>query len=93
VSVQNTFGRSLVAVRSWPFFTDVIVGACGLAVFFAVVRIGSYWFGQPVPAVTISHSVSALPLYAFYSIVRIGIAYVLSLVFAVGSTSCSRSRS
>jgi NitT/TauT family transport system permease protein len=84
VSVQNTFGRSLVAVRSWPFFTDVIVGACGLAIFFAVVRIGSYWFGQPVPAVTISHSVSALPLYAFYSIVRIGIAYVLSLVFAVG---------
>ena len=82
--IQNTFGRSLVAVRSWPFFTDVVVGACGLAVFFGVVRMGTYWFSQPVPAVTISHSISALPLYAFYSIVRIGIAYLLSLFFAVG---------
>ena len=84
MSIQNTFGRSWVAVRSWPFFTDVIVGACGLAVFFGVVRMGSYWMSQPVPAVAISHSVSALPLYAFYSIVRIGIAYLLSLIFAVG---------
>ena len=84
MSIQNTFGRSWVAVRSWPFFTDVIVGACGLALFFGVVRMGSYWLSKPVPAVAISHSVSALPLYAFYSIVRIGIAYLLSLIFAVG---------
>jgi NitT/TauT family transport system permease protein len=83
-SIQNTFGRSLVAVKNWPFFTDVVVGACGLAAFFAVMRVGSYWLGQPVPAVEISHSVRALPLYAFYSIVRIGVAYLLSLVFAVG---------
>ena len=82
--LQRTFARSLVTVRTWPFFTDVVVGACGLAVFFAVVRIGTYWLAQPVPAVTISHSVRALPLYAFYSIVRIGIAYFLSLIFAVG---------
>lgn len=84
MSLQNTFGRSLVAARNWPFLTDAIVAACGLAVFFGVVRIGAYWFTQPVPAVTISHSVSALPLYAFYSIVRIGIAYLLSLFFAIG---------
>ncbi len=31
----------------------------------------------------ISHSVRALPLYAFYSVVRIAIAYFLSLIFAV----------
>lgn len=82
--VQNIFGRSLVAVKSWPFFTDAVVAACGLAVFFAVMQIGHYWLGRPVPAVEISHSVRALPLYAFYSIVRIGTAYLLSLVFAVG---------
>jgi NitT/TauT family transport system permease protein len=84
VSAPNTFGRSLVAVKSWPFFTDVVVGACGLAVFFGVMKIGTYWLARPVPAVEISHSISALPLYAFYSIVRIGTAYLLSLVFAVG---------
>ena len=39
--------------------------------------------GSPVPVVPISHSSRALPLYAFYSIVRIGIAYMLSLFFAI----------
>lgn len=81
--IQQTFGRQLVAVRNWPFVTDAIVGAFCLAAFFGLMQIGRYWLGQPVPAVAISHSVRALPLYAFYSIVRIGIAYLLSLVFAV----------
>jgi len=84
VSVQNTFGRSLVAVRNWPVVTDLAIAFSGLAVFFAVIRLGSYWLGKPMPAVEISHSISALPLYAFYSIMRIGIAYLLSLIFAVG---------
>ncbi len=61
-----------------------MVGACCLAAFFAMMQIGHYWLGRPVPAVEISHSVRALPLYAFYSIVRIGTAYLLSLIFAVG---------
>ena len=59
------------------------MAACALAVFFAVVSTGAYWLGKPVPVVPISHSIGALPLYAFYSIVRIGIAYLLSLTFAV----------
>ena len=40
--------------------------------------------GHPVPAIAISPSAKMLPLYAFYSVVRIGVAYLLSLVFAVG---------
>jgi NitT/TauT family transport system permease protein len=83
LSIQNTFGRSLVAVRSWPFFTDLAVSALGLAFFFGMLRIGSYWLASPMPAVAISHSVRALPLYAFYSVVRIGVAYLFSLIFAV----------
>ncbi len=83
MSIQNTFGRSLVAVRSWPFFTDLAVAAFGLAFFFGMMRMGSYWLTSPMPEVAISHSVRALPLYAFYSIVRIGIAYLFSLVFAI----------
>ena len=81
--VQNTFGRSLVAVRNWPFFMDLMIAACGLAIFFGMIRIGTYWLSSPMPEAPISHSIRALPLYAFYSIVRIGIAYLLSLVFAV----------
>jgi NitT/TauT family transport system permease protein len=79
----HPFARSLVTVRTWPFVIDVGVATCCLAAFFAVIHLGTYWMGTPIPVVPISHSVSALPVYAFYSIVRIGIAYLLSLTFAV----------
>jgi len=63
---------------------DLMVAAFCLASFYAVVLLGRYWFGHPVPSAQISQSARALPLYAFYSIVRIGVAYLLSLIFAVG---------
>ena len=83
MKVQHTLARSLVTVRSWPFFMDLVVAAAALAAFFAIVSTGVYWLGKPVPVVPISNSIAALPLYAFYSIVRMGIAYMLSLCFAV----------
>jgi NitT/TauT family transport system permease protein len=83
VTTQHPLARSLVTVRTWPFLIDLAVGACGIAIFFAIVNTGAYWLERPVPVVPISHSISALPVYAFYSIVRIGIAYLLSLVFAI----------
>ncbi|HEY2861198.1 MAG TPA: ABC transporter permease subunit [Terracidiphilus sp.] len=81
---QHPFARTLITVRTWPFVLDVGVMFCGLAAFFAVLHIARYWMGTPAPVVPISHSASALPLYAFYSVVRIGIAYLLSLAFAIG---------
>ena len=47
-------------------------------------RIAQYWMGHPFAAIAISPSAKMLPLYAFYSIVRIFVAYLLSLTFAVG---------
>src|SRR5580704_4553230 len=79
-----TLSRSLVLERTWPFFLDLSVAACGLGLFYAVLRIAQYWMGHPVPAVEISPSAKMLPLYAFYSVVRIAVAYLLSLVFALG---------
>ncbi|WP_035359256.1 ABC transporter permease [Edaphobacter aggregans] len=76
--------RSQVLKRSWPVVLDLCVAGIGLACFYGVVQIAKYWFGQPVPQITISLSPRALPLYAFYSIVRIGLAYLLSLIFAIG---------
>src|SRR5271170_6116398 len=81
--LQHPFARSLVTVRTWPFFIDVGIAACGLAIFFAVIHTGQYWLSAPVPVIPISHSVSALPLYAVYSVVRMSIAYLLSLTFAI----------
>src|ERR1700733_1343451 len=79
-----TLSRSLVIERTWPFFLDLSVATCGLALFYAVLRVAQYWLGHPVASVAISNSPKKLPLYAFYSVVRIAAAYLLSLVFAVG---------
>jgi len=83
VKIQNTLARSLVAVRTWPFVIDLGLACCALALFAAFVHTGEYWMGKPVPVVPISTSIWALPVYAFNSIFRIAIAYVLSLIFAI----------
>ncbi|HKN23045.1 MAG TPA: ABC transporter permease subunit [Terracidiphilus sp.] len=83
MNFQRPLARTHVIARSTPFIIDLGVAACALAVFFAVVSTGVYWFQKPIPVVPISSSIGALPLYAFYSIVRMTIAYFLSLAFAV----------
>jgi NitT/TauT family transport system permease protein len=81
---RETLARSQVLQRSWPFLLDICVAGIGLACFYGVVFIAKYWFGHPEPEIVISQSPRALPVYAFYSVVRIGLAYLLSLVFAIG---------
>ncbi|MBB5315495.1 ABC transporter permease [Tunturibacter empetritectus] len=81
---RETFARSQVLQRSWPVMLDLCVAGIGLACFYGVVVIARYWFGHPEPEIVISQSPRALPQYAFYSVVRIGLAYLLSLVFAIG---------
>ena len=83
MTLQRTFARSLVTVRTWPFFIDLGVGLCALAVFMAIVHMAGYWMGSAVPVSPISENARSLPLYALYSVMRIGIAYFLSLIFAV----------
>ncbi len=80
---RQTFSRSLVIDRSWPFVLDLTVGFACLAVFYGVLYVVRYWFSPPESTVVISQSVRALPLYAFYSVVRITVAYILSLIFAI----------
>jgi NitT/TauT family transport system permease protein len=83
IPLQRTFAKSLVTVRTWPFFIDMGVALCALALFMAIVHMAAYWMGTAVPASPINESARSLPLYAVYSVMRLGIAYVLSLVFAV----------
>ena len=84
IRVRQTFGRTQALSRTWPVVMDLCVAGIGLACFYGVVRIAHYWLGHAEPEITISLSPHALPLYAFYSVVRIGLAYILSLLFAVG---------
>jgi NitT/TauT family transport system permease protein len=78
------FSRSLIRDRSWNFFMDAIVFAGLFATGYAIVSVARYWFSAPVAAVEISLSPAAIPRYAFYSLVRMIVAYVLSLAFAIG---------
>jgi len=62
---------------------DVIMFAAGIAIFYGVASVGRSWFGPFTPTVEISRSVRALPAYAGYSLLRITMAYGLSLGFAL----------
>jgi len=68
---------------SWSFLIDIFVFLFVLAAIYGVYAIGHTWLG-PVPAqVQISQSPRALPLYALYSLVRLSVAYGLSMLFAL----------
>jgi NitT/TauT family transport system permease protein len=69
---------------AWAFLIDVAVFLFVLAAIYGVYAIGRSWLGPAAPQAQISQSPRALPLYALYSLVRIGLAYGLSLVFALG---------
>ena len=75
--------RALIRRRSWPILVDLLVFAVVLAGILGILTTVHYWMGVVTPVAHISRSPSALPVYAFYSLVRMGVAYVLSLVFAV----------
>lgn len=75
--------RSLVTLRAWTPLVDLAVASVAVAIFLAIVSTGVYWLGKPVPVVAISTSIAALPAYAFYSIVRMALAYAISLTFAI----------
>jgi NitT/TauT family transport system permease protein len=76
--------RSAIREQTWSALVDLLVFSIVLAAIFGVLTIGRYWLGAVTPAAQISHSPSALPAYAFYSLVRMMVAYFLSLFFAVG---------
>src|SRR5271163_4712406 len=84
--------RGFSAYRLWlqlprietSHLPDVIMFAEGIALFYGVAMVGRSWLGPFMPTVEISRSLRALPAYAGYSLLRITIAYTLSLAFALG---------
>jgi NitT/TauT family transport system permease protein len=83
--------RGFSAYRLWAqlpsievsHLPDVLMFAAAIALFYGVVIVGRSWLGPFVPSVEISRSVRALPAYAGYSLLRISIAYFLSLIFTL----------
>jgi NitT/TauT family transport system permease protein len=83
--------RGFSAYRLWSqlpsletsHLPDLIMFGAGIALFYGVVTVGLRWFGPFTPSVEISRSLWVLPAYAGYSLLRITIAYVLSLGFTL----------
>src|SRR5215471_1940658 len=68
---------------TWAFLIDIAVFLFVFAAIFGIYAIGRTWFGPAHPQAQISQNPRDLPLYAFYSLVRISIAYALSLGFSL----------
>jgi NitT/TauT family transport system permease protein len=89
---KKTFGlRGFSAYRLWTqlpgieisHLPDFIMFGTAIALFYGVLVVGRTWLGPFTPEVEISRSPLALPLYAGYSLLRIAIAYGLSLAFTL----------
>jgi len=80
-----TILRAITERTRWKssFVADISVFAGILAILYALFVSGRIWFAPFTPVAHISSSPRALPLYAAYSLVRMAIAYVLSLLFAL----------
>jgi len=68
---------------SWAFLIDIAVFLFVFAAIFGIYAIGRAWLGPVLPQAQISQNPRILPLYAFYSLMRITFAYALSLAFAL----------
>jgi NitT/TauT family transport system permease protein len=68
---------------SWSFLIDLSVFLFVMAAIYGVYAIGRTWLGPVTARTVISQNPRDLPLYAFYSLVRLAVAYVLSLAFAL----------
>ena len=74
---------SLLPRFETSYLPDLLMFGAGIAVFYGTLMVARTWFGPFTPAVEISRSPLALPAYAGLSLLRIAIAYVLSLAFTL----------
>src|ERR1700732_1279842 len=83
--------RGFSAYRLWAqlpsleisYLPDILMVGAGIALFYGVLVVGRTWLGPFTPPVEISRSPLALAPCAGYSMLRITIAYVLSLAFTL----------
>ena len=88
---KNNSLRGFSAYRLWTqlprveisYLPDLLMFAAAITLFYGVLVVARTWLGPFTPQVEISRSPWALPAYAGYSLLRIGIAYALSLAFTL----------
>ena len=91
MSPRSTISSPRSFVSPWAVFprasrsllADLPVFGLGIAVFYSIIAISRYW-GSPLTAqFEVDLHPRALPVYVFYSVMRITIAYFLSLAFTL----------
>src|ERR1700721_2571021 len=88
---KSTSLRGFSAYRIWAqlpsleisCLPDVLMFGAGVALFYGVLVVGRSWLRPFTPQVEISRAPLALAAYAGYSLLRITIAYALSLAFTL----------
>jgi NitT/TauT family transport system permease protein len=85
---QTSSATAGIPSRSLPwvgpsFLVDVPIFAFVLALIYGVVTLAELWSGPLNPHFDVDLHPQALPLYAMYSVLRISIAYFLSLAFTI----------
>jgi NitT/TauT family transport system permease protein len=78
---QATAELPASTVRS--LLRDLPIIAGGMALFYALISLSHYWTAPVNAQADIQLSIAVLPKYALFSVARILIAYLISLVFAI----------
>jgi len=86
-SLNKTASRSLpwstVPAGATSLFRELPIVMAGIGLFYSLLAFARYWSGPVQAEAEISLHAAALPKYALFSVLRLSIAYVLSLIFAV----------
>jgi NitT/TauT family transport system permease protein len=85
---QNSASTAKIPWPSLPWLgrsllIEVPIFIIGIGLVYSMVELARYWDGPLTPQVDIDLRARALPLYTFYSVLRMGIAYLLSLLFTL----------
>src|ERR1700757_3503069 len=81
--MANLSSQRAVSTKASSLFTDMPVAFAGLALFHGLLSLAHYWVAPVNHHTEIDLSPRALPVYALFSVTRIAIAYVLSLVVSL----------
>jgi ABC-type nitrate/sulfonate/bicarbonate transport system permease component len=72
-----------LSTKTSYLFTDLPIAFSGMALFYGLLSLARYWTAPVNTQTQIDLSPSALPVYALFSVARIGVAYLLSLAVSL----------
>jgi NitT/TauT family transport system permease protein len=74
---------AMMPARATSLFRELPIVLGGIGLFYSLLAFARYWSGPVGAEAEISLHPAALPKYALFSVLRIGIAYVFSLFFTL----------